>query len=50
MAYQPDDNEMDERQEAEKKQAKAERLQLKKDREAQRVKLRKELSARRKPV
>ena len=42
MAYRPDDNEKDERQEFEKKQAKAEREQLRKDRDAQRDKLRKD--------
>lgn len=48
MPFHADDDEMDERQAAEQKQAKAERLQLKKDREAQRVQLRKEQDARRK--
>ncbi len=48
MAHPHEDNDMDERQVEEKKQAHAERLQLRKDREAQRVKLRKEQDARRK--
>jgi len=45
MAYQSDDEGMDERQKNEKQQAKAEREQLKKERNAQREKLRKERAA-----
>ena len=40
MAYQPDDDGMDERQKHEKQQAKDEREQLKREREAQRKKVR----------
>jgi hypothetical protein len=49
MGFQNDDDEMDERQQAEKKQAKAERVQLKKDREEQLIKLRRESALQRKP-
>ena len=42
MAYQPDDDVMDERQKNEKQQAKDEREQLKREREAQRQKVRKD--------
>jgi hypothetical protein len=42
MAYQPDDDGMDERQKLEKQQASAEREQLKKDRDAQREQMRKD--------
>ncbi|HEV8070580.1 MAG TPA: hypothetical protein VGP76_22895 [Planctomycetaceae bacterium] len=42
MAYQTDDEGMNDQQKDEKKRAKAERDQLKKDREAQREKLRKD--------
>ncbi len=42
MAYQVDDDGMNEQQKDEKKRAKAEREQLKKDREAQRQKMRKD--------
>jgi hypothetical protein len=40
VAYQPDDDGMDERQKNEKQQAKDEREQLKREREAQRKKVR----------
>jgi hypothetical protein len=40
VAYQPDDDGMDERQKSEKQQAKDEREQLKREREAQRKKVR----------
>ncbi len=46
MAYQPDDEVMDERQKNEKQLAKAEREQLKKEREAQRSKIRRDQAAR----
>jgi hypothetical protein len=42
MAYQPDDDGMNEQQKEERKQAKNEREQLKKDRDAQRAKIRKD--------
>jgi hypothetical protein len=42
VAYQRDDDGMDERQKSERQQAKEEREQLKKDREAQRMKARKD--------
>lgn len=42
MAYQPDDDGMNEQQKAERKQANQEREQLKKDRDAQRAKIRKD--------
>ncbi|HEV3303478.1 MAG TPA: hypothetical protein VG055_27755 [Planctomycetaceae bacterium] len=42
MAYQIDDEGMNDQQKDEKKRAKAEREQLKKDRDAQREKLRKD--------
>jgi hypothetical protein len=45
MAYQPDDDGMDERQKSEKQQAKAEREQIKKERDAQREKIRKDRAA-----
>jgi hypothetical protein len=42
MAYQSDDDGMNEQQKAERKQANQEREQLKKDRDAQRAKVRKD--------
>jgi hypothetical protein len=48
MAIEAGENERDERQEAERKLALAERAQLRKDREAQRIQLRKEVDAKRK--
>jgi len=42
MAYQHDDDGMNDQQKEQKKQAKAEREQLKKDRDAQREKIRKD--------
>jgi len=42
VAYQPDDDGMDERQKSERQQAADEREQLKKEREAQRKKVRKD--------